>query len=91
MFANKYFTEAAQRENFSINYKVFSFNYQIKVFDDACADHEGGQGSGPPPPLKNHKNKVFLSNTGPDPLKNHKATKPDFNIGPLSARQRNVI
>ena len=26
-------------------------------------------GSGPPPPLKNHKNIGFLSNTGPDPLK----------------------
>ena len=32
----------------------------------------GGQGSGPPPPLKNHKNIGFLSNTGPDPLKIHK-------------------
>ena len=29
----------------------------------------------------------FLSYTGPDPLKNHKATKPAFNVGPLSARQ----
>ena len=29
----------------------------------------GDRGSGPPPPLKNHKNKGFLSNTGPDPLK----------------------
>ena len=27
----------------------------------------------------------FLSNTGPDPLNNHKATKPAFNVGPLSA------
>ena len=27
----------------------------------------GDRGSGPP--LKNHKNKGFLSNTGPDPLK----------------------
>ena len=33
----------------------------------------------------------FLSNTGPDPLVNHKATKPAFNAGPLSARQRNAI
>ena len=32
----------------------------------------------------------FLSNTGPDPLKNHKSTKPEFNVGPLSARQRNA-
>ena len=28
---------------------------------------------------------------GPDPLKNHKATKLAFNVGPTSARQRNVI
>ena len=34
----------------------------------------GHRGSGPP--LKNHKNIVNLSNTGPDPLKNNKATKP---------------
>ena len=32
-----------------------------------------GRGSGPP--LKNHKNIGFLSNTDPDPLENHKATK----------------
>ena len=44
-----------------------------------------------PPTLKNHKNIWFLSNTGPDHLKNHKATKPAFNDGPLSARQRNTI
>ena len=44
-----------------------------------CADPEGGGGTGgpDPPPLKNHKNIGFLSNTGPDPLKNHKATKSD--------------
>ena len=51
----------------------------------------GDRGSGPPPPLKNHKNLGFLGNTGPDLLKNHKATKPAFNVGPLSARQRNAI
>ena len=44
-----------------------------------------------PPPLKNHKNIGFLSNTGPDPLKNHKTTKPAFNVGSSSARQRNAI
>ena len=43
------------------------------------------------PPLKNHKNKGFLRNTGPDPLKNYKATKPAFNVGQSSARQRNAI
>ena len=29
--------------------------------------------------------------TGPDPLENYKATKPAFNIGPVSAHQRNAI
>ena len=43
----------------------------------------GGQGVQTPPPLKNHRNIGFLSNTGPDPLKNHKATKPAFNVGPI--------
>ena len=51
------------------------------------ADPEGGTGGLDSPPLKNHKNVGFLSNTGPDPLKNHNATKPAFNVGPLSARQ----
>ena len=41
--------------------------------------------------LKNHKAIGFLSNTGPDPLEMHKATKPTFNVGPPSARQRNAI
>ena len=43
------------------------------------------------PTLKKTQNKGFLSNTDPDPLKYHKATKPAFNVGPLSARQRNAI
>ena len=47
----------------------------------------GGQWSGPPPPLKNHKNIGFHINTGPDPLKKHKATKPAFNVGPTPSRQ----
>ena len=46
---------------------------------------------GPTSTLKNHENIGFLSNTGPDPLKNHKATKPAFNVGLSSARQRNAI
>ena len=50
----------------------------------SCVDSDGGTG-------KNHKNIVFLSNTGPDPLKNHKATKPAFNVGPSWAHQRNAI
>ena len=55
-----------------------------------CADPEvggGGGGGG----LKNHKNIGSLSNTGPDPLKDHKSTKPEFSVGPSSARQRNSI
>ena len=52
---------------------------------------KGGTGGLDPPTLKNHKNIGLLSNTSPDPLKNHKATKTAFNVGPLSARQRNAI
>ena len=51
----------------------------------------GGGGRGPDPPLKNHKNIGFLSNSGPDPQKNFEATEPAFNVGPSSARQRNAI
>ena len=51
----------------------------------------GGGGRGSRPPEKNHKNIGFPSNTGLDPLKNCKATKLEFNVGPLSARQRNAI
>ena len=44
---------------------------------------EGGGGSQISlPPLKNHKNIGFLSNTGLDRLNNHKAAKPAFNVGP---------
>ena len=43
------------------------------------------------PPLKNHKNIGFLSNTYPDPLKNHKATNQAFNVGESSAPKRNAI
>ena len=49
--------------------------------------YRGGTG-GREPPLKKHKNIGFLCNTGQDPLKNPKATKPAFNVGPSSARQR---
>ena len=51
----------------------------------------GGGARGPDTPRENHKKIGFLSNTGPDPLKNQKATKPAFNVGPSSARQRNAI
>ena len=53
------------------------------------AESEGDRGSGPP--LKNCNKLGFLSNTGPDCLKNYKATKPEFNVGPSSARQQNAI
>ena len=57
------------------------------------ADPEGGQGlqTPPPPPPENLQTFGFLSNTSPDPLINHKATKPEFNVGPSSARQQNAI
>ena len=57
----------------------------------------GGSGGGEagvpksPPPGKS-QNTGFLRNTGPpNRPKNHKATKPAFNVGPSSARQRNAI
>ena len=50
-----------------------------------------GTGSPDPPPAGNDKNIGFLSNIDLVSLKNHKATKPAFNGGPLSARQRNAI
>ena len=56
----------------------------------ARADPEGGLGVRTPP-LENHKNIWFLSETGPDRLKNHKVTKSAFNVGIPSARQRNDI
>ena len=56
---------------------------QVYFRELARADPEGwGQGV-QNPPLKNHKNIGFLSNTGPDPLENHKASKPAFNDRPL--------
>ena len=58
----------------------------------ACADPEGGEGTGGPnpPPPKNHKSIGFLINTGLDPSKNHKATKPAFNLGSSLGHQRNA-
>ena len=66
--------------------------YLIKnsgLLDNMCVSREGDRGS--ISPMKNHKNIGFLSNTGPDSLEDYKATKPEFNVGPLSARQRNAI
>ena len=56
----------------------------------ASADPDGvnAWGLDIPPPEKS-QNIGFRSNTGPDPLKNGKATKPAFNLGPSSLRQRN--
>ena len=52
----------------------------------------GGEGAGgPDPPLKNHTNIGFHSNSGPDPLNMYKATKPALNVGPLAARTPNAI
>ena len=62
----------------------------VKLLNDCpWADLEGRQGD--PLPLKNHKNIGFPCNTGPDLLNTHKATKPAFNVGPSSARQRHDI
>ena len=55
-----------------------------------CLNPEGGA-EGPDPPEKNHKNIVFLTNSGPDPLKKHKATEPAFNARPSSARHLNGV
>ena len=51
-----------------------------------CGSRGETGGPDPPPPLKNHKNIGFLSNSGPDPLKNYEATEPAFNVGPSSIR-----
>ena len=56
-------------------YQYFLRYQVVLVFSNTWSDPEGYRGTGPPtPPLKNHKNIGFLSNTGPDPLNNHKAT-----------------
>ena len=49
-----------------------------------CTDPEGGTGSGPSP-LKIHKNKVFLRNTGSDPLKVTRLPRQHSMSGPLIA------
>ena len=62
----------------------------LEVVLKSCTDPEGWGTGGPDPPMKNHKNIGFSSNTGPDPLF-IAATKLAFNDGPSSARQRNAI
>ena len=75
--------------------RIYQLNYLYIISSPEHKVHaqiqRGGQGIRTPPSLKNHKNIGFLSKTGPDPLKNHKATKPAFNVGLSSARQRNAI
>ena len=62
------------------------------MFQLACSLVMGGSREGTggpdPPPMKNHKNIGFLTNTGPVPLKTHKMLG---HVGPSSARQRNAI
>ena len=49
-----------------------------------------GAGGPDPPPGISQSYIGFLSNTGPNPLEYHKATKPAFNVGPLSACEQNA-
>ena len=51
----------------------------------------GAGGPDPPPEISQKYGGYFFCNTGPDRLKNHKTTKPAFNVGPSSVRQRNAI
>ena len=51
-----------------------SFRRFLKELVHICGSRGRTGGQDLPPPLKNHKNKGFFSNTGPDPLKNHKAS-----------------
>ena len=64
-------------------------NFILLVSIHGQMQRGGGHGVSTPP--ENSQKIGFLSCTGPDPLKNHKATKPAFNVGPSSARQRNAI
>ena len=50
-------------------YMFWVYSHCKTLKQSACADPKGGGTGGPPPPLKNHKNIGFLSNTGLDPLK----------------------
>ena len=74
-----------------VTYVLAGFGKSILALILGCDGRIQSGGQGVRTPRKNHKNLGFLSNTGPDLLKNHKATKPAFNVGPLSARQRNAI
>ena len=52
----------------------------MSCIDSVMCGSRVGTGS-PDPPLNNHKNIGFLSNTGSGPLENHKATKLEFIVG----------
>ena len=60
-----------------------------KHSDAGEAQRGGNRGSRPP--LINHKNIGFLSNSGPDRLRNYEATETAFNVWPSLVRQRNAI
>ena len=53
--------------------------------------HRSRRGTRLDPLVKHHKNIGFLRKYWTRFHKNHKATKPEFNVGPISARQRNAI
>ena len=65
-------------------------SYIMRVSTGVCVWGGGGGARGPDTPYKPQK-LGFLSNAGPDPVKSHKATKPEFNVGSSSTRQRNAI
>ena len=58
------------RQDFKMMYadKIAKYELRVRSQHIACADPEGGGGQESGPPLKNHKNVGFISNTGPDPL-----------------------
>ena len=80
-----------QRRSAESNARVLLFlpekSYQILSQQTKAFHAQIQMGAcGPAPRLKNYKNIGFLSNTGPDLIKKHQATKPAFNVGPVSAR-----
>ena len=80
---------AEQAEAWLASKEAFLTNEDVGV-SSMCKSRGRGRGSDPPP-LKNHQNIGFLSNTDPEPLKNHKTAKLAFNNVPSLARQQNAI
>ena len=69
------------------------FQYRFEV---ACSNPEGWDMGSVTPITPTHpqwkiQSKGFLSSIGLDTLENYKVTMPAFNVGPVSARQRNAI